>query len=242
MHQVAGARGEREAASAGGEPGGAEGRGDARDPAEINQRILRSFLPLRSRSNGAAGEQAGEFLSQMHYRARRRAAIKLSRVVPPRTRLLYVPIGDTGDRRQREDAGGTGANIRANARAPPASRFAIRSRGCVLAFRSRGSEEGKKTGEERGRGALAPRHGARTRRRELARSLARSCAAQHAGLLMSASQSGNFSTSRWVMHEPRGASKLYCPINQDEPGMATAALSAALRAFSQRTGGTGALA
>lgn len=52
------------------------------------------------------------------------------------------------------------------------------------------------------------------------------------GLLMSASQSGNFSTSRRVMHEPRGASRLYCPINQNEPGMATAALSAALRSES----------
>lgn len=41
------------------------------------------------------------------------------------------------------------------------------------------------------------------------------------GLLMSASQSGNFSTSRRVMHEPRGASRLYCPINQNEPGLAT---------------------
>lgn len=48
---------------------------------------------------------------------------------------------------------------------------------------------------------------------------------------MSASQSGNFSTSRRVMHEPRGASRLYCPINQNEPGMATA-VSAALRSES----------
>lgn len=51
------------------------------------------------------------------------------------------------------------------------------------------------------------------------------------GLLMSASQSGNFSTSRRVMHEPRGASRLYCPINQNEPGMATA-VSTALRSES----------
>ena len=38
---------------------------------------------------------------------------------------------------------------------------------------------------------------------------------------MGASQSGNFSTSRRVMHEPRGASRLYCPINQNEPSLAT---------------------
>lgn len=63
-----------------------------------------------------------------------------------------------------------------------------------------------------------------------ARARARAHIAQ--GLLMSASQSGNFSTSRRVMHEPRGASRLYCPINQNEPGMATAALSAALRSES----------
>lgn len=40
-------------------------------------------------------------------------------------------------------------------------------------------------------------------------------------LLMSASQSSNFSTSWLVMRKPRGASRLYCPINQNGPSLAT---------------------
>jgi len=71
-----------------------------------------------------------------------------------------------------------------------------------------------------------------SRARATLSSLARAHTYNTQGLLMSASQSGNFSTSRRVMHEPRGASRLYCPINQNEPGMATAALSAALRSES----------
>jgi len=187
MGQVAGARekgGGRKVASVGGEPGGAEERGDARDPAEINQGILRSFLPLRSRLNGVGGGEGASFSAECI--TGRRAAIKLSRAIP-RVSACFTSR-DRRRRRSAADARGEGGYPRGSPRSL-ASRFGIdhgtripqplrarrRSRGSVRARR------GQKTGEERGRGAARatsrrPDANARARR-------ARSCAAQHAGII-----------------------------------------------------------
>lgn len=68
-----------------------EGR---RDPAEINQRILRSFLPLRSLACICARKgEGGAFLAEC-ITGRQRAVIKLSVIPCACTCLLYVPIGD----------------------------------------------------------------------------------------------------------------------------------------------------
>jgi len=214
MGQVAGARergGGRKVASVGGEPGGAEEKGDARDPAEINQGILRSFLPLRSRLNGVGGGEGASFSAECI--TGRRAAIKLSRAIP-RVSARFT----SRDRRRRRPA----ADARGRGGYPRGSPRSLRGSGSTtgLAFRSlservaaRGDpcvpEGSRKRGRKEAAALLAPRHGARTRTREPGE-LAH---ARHStrGLLMSASQSGNFSTSRRVMHEPRGGEQAILP-------------------------------